>query len=121
MEGAGAGAWEGDEVCFEVGESSAELSEASAVEEDWAGASGLQQVFDVVGDCILDLVISGSFPADLLVEVPDGELTGSDLGDPVLIWRGGVLDDVAVLEDSPEPVLGMGVVLLLLQRLDAGE
>lgn len=35
MLGAGAGAWEAGEVGLQVGEGSAELSEAAAVEEDW--------------------------------------------------------------------------------------
>ena len=105
----------------EVGEGSVELSAAAAVEEDWAGASGVQQVFDVVGDRVLDLVVSGALSADLVVEVPDGELAFFDLLDSVFVGRLGVLDDFAVLEDSPEPVLGVGVVLLPLQGLDAGE
>lgn len=108
-------------MCFEVWECAAELSEAAAVEEDWEGASCLQQFSDCVWGGIADFVVSRSFAADLGVEVPDGDAVLSHLLDSLVVGGGGVCYDSAVLEDSPEPVLGVGVVLLLLQRLDAGE
>ena len=36
-----------------------------------------------------------------------------DLPDSFVVWGEGVFHDFAVLHHSPEPVLGVGVVLLL--------
>ena len=69
----GAGAGQGDEVCLQVGEGAAELSQATSVEQDGTGAAGVQQRGDVVRHRIADLVVARALTADQLVEVPDRE------------------------------------------------